>query len=139
MKYFIIAATLLLTSAGIAADTDNPDPAIDEAVYVINRYIVTRADTKNLIAAMKFMPTKGWKWNTKYPTSFTIKEGKTGKVPYHLIGEHIELVDGEPAHVWLELKPSVYAKVVRQRFTVTAVYSFCNKTVCQTFKRDVDF
>jgi len=137
MRLFVIGILMMLTATALAAD--NPSPTIDRDCYTMKQYLVTRNGTDNLIAALKFEPVKDWKWNTKYPTKFTIKSGSTGKLPYHLVGVHIELADGDPVQVWLELEPSVYAKVWRQRFTVTAAYSFCNEFVCRTFKRDVNF
>lgn len=137
MRLFVIGILMMLTATALAAD--NPTPAADRDYYTMRQYLVTRDGTDNLIATLRFDPVKDWKWNAKYPTKFTIKEDSHGKLPYHLVGEHIELVDESPVQVWLELKPSASAKAMRQRFTVTAAYSFCNKLVCRTFKRDIDF
>ena len=139
MKHIIFISALLVATTCLAA-ADNPSPTTDKLVYTTTQYIVERPDTKNLIAVIKFEAKPGWKWNESYPSKFVMKKGASGKLPYKLLAHHVEHGDKEELpQVWMELEPSVYAKVTRQKFTVTAKYSFCNETSCLVFHRDVRF
>lgn len=142
MKRFIIclaaAAAVLLSAPANGA----PDPNDDREYYSLRQYAVTVENRENLIAVLRFSPATGWKWNKKYPVKLDILKPVNGKRPYELVEHYIEEVEFEKqpeVAVWMDLKPSTAAKIRRQRFTVEARYSFCNKTTCRVFKRDIKF
>lgn len=138
VKYLAVGALLMLTMASPSMAADNPSPSKDNKYYTLDQYLVVRVNNKNSIAVLKFLPAKGWKWNKKFPIKFKVKRNEAGKKPYSILNKWVESEEGG-VQVWLELKPSVYAKLWGRRFVVTAKYSFCTKTVCKTFKRDIKF
>jgi hypothetical protein len=138
VKYLAVGMLLVLIMTTPALAADNPSPSIDDKYYTLDQYLVVRANNKNPIAVLKFLPAKGWKWNKQFPIKFKVKRNEAGKKPYSIRNEWIE-PEKKGVQVWLELKPSVYAELWGRRFVVTAKYSFCTKTVCKTFKRDIKF
>tara|TARA_R110001592_G_scaffold326290_1_gene607067 strand:- start:817 stop:1245 length:429 start_codon:yes stop_codon:yes gene_type:complete len=133
-----IAATTLLSAPANGA----PDPNDDREYYSLRQYAVTVENRENLIAVLRFSPAKGWKWNKKYPVKLSILKPANGSRPYQLVEHHIEEAEFEKrpeVAVWMDLKPSRAAKIYRQQFTVEANYSFCNKTTCRVFKRNIKF
>ena len=142
MKKFIICLAIAATTLLSAPASGTPDPGDDRECYSLRQYAVTVENRENLIAVLRFTPAKGWKWNKKYPVKLSILKPVNGKRPYELVERHIEEVDFEKQPeiaVWMDLKPSTAAKIRRQRFTVEASYSFCNKTTCRVFKRNIKF
>jgi len=142
MKRFILCATVVFAALIPMTASGSPTPDEDDKYYSLRQYAVTVENRENLIAVLRFTPAKGWKWNKKYPVKLSILKPVNGKRPYELVERHIEEVDFEKQPeiaVWMDLKPSTAAKIRRQRFTVEASYSFCNKTTCRVFKRNIKF
>ena len=142
MKRFILCAIIACTALMPLTANGSPSPDEDNKYYSLRQYAVTVENRENLIAVLRFSPAPGWKWNKKYPVKLDILKPVNGKRPYELVEHYIEEVEFEKqpeVAVWLDLKPSTAAKVRRQRFTVEARYSFCNKTTCRVFKRDIKF
>lgn len=140
MKRFIIclAITAAILPSTPANGTSNPDQ--DKKYYSLRQYVVAVEARENLIAVLAVTPAEGWKWNKKYPASFSVLKPAAGSRPYRLVEKHIESIDGDPEiEVWMDLKPSIAAKVRRQRFIIQASYSLCNKTTCRVFKREIKF
>jgi len=142
VKRFILCAIIACTALMPLAANGSPSPDEDDKYYSLRQYVVTVESRENLIAVLRIIPAEGWKWNEKYPVKLDILKPPNGTRPYKLVEQYVEQLNKiKPAEVavWLDLKPSLAAKVNQQHFTVEASYSLCNKTTCRVFKRDIKF
>ena len=144
MKKFFIFTAFVVLALSSASAIGAPSPDDDGEYYSLRTYLFEVEKRENLIGVLRLKPKSGWKWNEKYPVNLSILKPENGKRPYKLAEQHVEQIEleGDPipeVAIWMDLQPSKVAKVYRQRFTVRARYSFCDKTTCRVFKRDIKF
>tara|TARA_R100000278_G_C5446660_1_gene155707 strand:+ start:129 stop:545 length:417 start_codon:yes stop_codon:yes gene_type:complete len=132
---FIAGACLALWAFNAAAASS---PLEDKKYYTHAKYWIEDPREPSYVALVKFKPADGWKWNDKYPSKFKVTKPEAGSKPYRVVNILVEKQEDE-TWVWMEMQPSKAAKVHRQHFILKASYSFCDKSSCLVFKRDIKF
>ena len=111
-----------------------PRAHVDKDYYSLAQYLIVKDKASYPIAVLRFTPTKGWKWNKKYPARFEIT-GEKNKT-FSIQRWHVEYTKTNAVEVWLKLEPKTAQSI---KFTVQGRYSFCDSSTCAVFKRRMDF
>ncbi len=130
----LLAIMFVLPVAGNAVSKESNFVSVRDAEYDLVQYLLRPEKEKNLIVELNFKPSSGWKWNSKFPSQFSVKQVNKD-VPYHIINEYVEM-SGGAVKIYFHLKPSGQTY---PSFALNGVFSFCNEDACKVYKRSFVF